>query len=71
MAHAQQIHVAQSGLAEWLKSGVSAAREWISRRRVYNRTVDELSTLTARELSDLGISRSMIHYVARDAAHGK
>jgi uncharacterized protein YjiS (DUF1127 family) len=43
----------------------------IARRRVYDRTVRELSTLTDRELSDLGIVRSLIGAIAREAAYGK
>lgn len=31
----------------------------------YRRTVDELSRLSSRELSDLGLSRSEIPFVAR------
>ncbi|MDE2383963.1 MAG: DUF1127 domain-containing protein [Alphaproteobacteria bacterium] len=34
----------------------------------YNRTVTELQALTNRELSDLGIARSDIARIARDAA---
>ncbi|MFO1032628.1 MAG: DUF1127 domain-containing protein [Hyphomicrobiales bacterium] len=34
----------------------------------YNRTVAELSALTNRELSDLGIARTDIQRVAREAA---
>ena len=34
----------------------------------YNRTVSELNALTNRELSDLGIARSDIQRVARQAA---
>ncbi len=34
----------------------------------YNRTVSELNALTNRELSDLGIARSDIQRVAREAA---
>ncbi|WP_417683922.1 DUF1127 domain-containing protein [Roseibium sp.] len=34
----------------------------------YRRTVDELSRLSRRELSDLGISRNDIKFVARRAA---
>lgn len=33
----------------------------------YNRTVNELSALSNRELSDLGIARGDIHRVAREA----
>lgn len=38
-------------------------RNW----RRYRDTVSELSRLSNRELTDLGISRSDIHYVARKA----
>jgi len=34
----------------------------------YSRTVSELQELSSRELADLGISRSDIHRVAREAA---
>jgi len=39
--------------------------------RVYHRTVAELQQLTTRELSDLGISRSMIRRIAIEAAYGE
>lgn len=39
--------------------------------RVYRDTVAELEQLTTRELSDLGISRSMISDIAIEAAYGK
>ena len=38
-------------------------RNW----RRYRETVSELNRLSNRELTDLGISRSDIHYVARKA----
>lgn len=38
-------------------------RNW----RQYRTTVSELNSLSARELSDLGISRSEIQFVARQA----
>lgn len=40
----------------------------IQRWNRYNRTVSELSHLSNRELADLGISRSDISRVAREAA---
>jgi uncharacterized protein YjiS (DUF1127 family) len=46
---------------EVLKSRISAWKR-------YSRTVSELNALTNRELSDLGISRSDIQRVAREAA---
>ncbi len=37
----------------------------------YRRTVRELSSLSDRALSDLGLSRSMIKGLAREAAYGR
>ncbi len=39
------------------------------RRKVYRTTVNELSVLSTRELSDLGIARSDIRRIAMDAAN--
>lgn len=41
------------------------------RRSVYRQTLAELSALSDRDLSDLGLHRSMITAVAKDAAYGK
>lgn len=35
----------------------------------YSRTVSELEALSNRDLADLGISRSDIHRLAREATH--
>jgi len=42
---------------------VGKFRQW----RSYRRTVNELNSLTSRELDDLGISRGDIPFVARNA----
>ena len=41
-----------------------------ARRAIYRQTVRELSALSNRELTDLGISRGTIHRLAHDAAWG-
>lgn len=41
--------------------------EFIRRWQRYNRTVSELNNLSNRELADLGLSRSDINRVAREA----
>ncbi|MDO5647925.1 DUF1127 domain-containing protein [Paracoccus sp. (in: a-proteobacteria)] len=41
-----------------------------ARRAVYDQTIRELNALTARDLDDLGISRSMITRLAHEAAWG-
>ncbi len=57
------------------KQGVSSLfgriSEALAKRRVYKRTYAELSQLSTRELDDLGISRSMISRLAREAAERK
>lgn len=52
-----------------LFSGVVAKiRDMRRRRAVYTRTLGELSTLTHRDLMDIGIDRADIARVARQAA---
>ncbi len=46
------------------------ADRW-NRYRVYRRTYAELSALSSRELTDLGIGRSTISRLAHEAAYGK
>lgn len=40
--------------------------ERLERRRLYKQTINELSSLTDRELHDIGLSRSMIRSVAEE-----
>ncbi len=42
----------------------------ISNWKRYNRTVTELNALSNRELADLGIARTDIGRIARDAVRG-
>ena len=44
---------------------MSAYRQW----SLYRQTVSELQSLNSRELSDLGISKSMITTVARESVY--
>lgn len=39
--------------------------------RLYNRTLSELRGLSARELSDLGLSQASLRSAAYDAVYGK
>ncbi|KNG95137.1 DUF1127 domain-containing protein [Pseudaestuariivita atlantica] len=50
---------------------VADIRDAWTRRRVYRKTLNELQALSARELNDLGLNRSMLHQVAYEAAYGK
>lgn len=53
-----------SGFSAWIE----AAKTRYVRNRMYRQTVNELSALSARELADLGLHRSMIKRVAAQAA---
>ena len=49
----------------------AALRDMVARwtaYRTYRKTSDELSTLSERELHDLGLNRAMIEQVSRQAA---
>ncbi|WP_085307184.1 DUF1127 domain-containing protein [Planktotalea arctica] len=40
-----------------------------TKRKIFNQTVRELSSLSSRELADLGLNHSMIRRVAYQAAY--
>jgi uncharacterized protein YjiS (DUF1127 family) len=50
---------------------ISRLADALARRRVYRQTYAELSALSTRELTDLGITRSMISRLSYEAAYGK
>lgn len=62
--------LAGHGLRGRLSAMLQQMQENRARRAVYNQTLSELKTLTDRDLSDLGIARSMITRVAYEAAYG-
>lgn len=71
MAYATDIRHADHGLFERAGTLLKAFGEARAKRKVYRATLNELSALDARDLSDLGISRSEIPFLAREAAYGE
>lgn len=71
MAYVNTTRAANNGLADRVGAFVKMVAEAVQRRRVYKLTVRELNGLSSRELSDLGIHRSMITRIALEAAYGK
>ena len=71
MAYVNTTRATQSTLADRLGNFFAAVKAAVVRRRVYDQTVRELRALSDRELTDLGISRSMIDQIATEAAYGK
>lgn len=57
-----------SGIAAHLRRGKEMLRDYMARRALYRQACDELHALTNRELADLGIHRSEIPRIAREAA---
>ncbi|WP_431298867.1 DUF1127 domain-containing protein [Tabrizicola sp. BL-A-41-H6] len=71
MAYVNSTRVARNGLADRFATLNETIRTALRQRRLYTQAVRELSTLSDRELADLGISRLSIADVAREAAYGK
>ena len=65
-------HISRSKLSLFSAPAALAEAAWdrFTQYRVYRKTLVELSMLTRRELADLGLNRSMLQTVARDAAYG-
>ena len=69
MAFIQSQRKLKMSFREALETVVQSAMLNFRRRRLYARTVSELNDLSVRELSDLGLSRSMIRHVAYSAVY--
>ncbi len=71
MAYVNTTRTGTTLIADRLNAVLASLKSAVAQRRVYARTARELSGLTDRDLSDLGIHRSMISEIAREAAYGK
>lgn len=58
--------IALSG--NWISATIASMKARYAQYNKYRETVRELSALSDRALADLGLSRPMIHSLARDAA---
>jgi len=70
MAFATEIHGVNADITGRISAVLKSAKLRFANYRVYRKTIAELSTLSSRELDDLGLSRSMIKRVALEAAYG-
>jgi len=71
MAYANDTLAAGNSLAQRLRSISAGFAERRARYALYRKTQFELSQLTDRDLSDLGVSRLSIDDIAFEAAYGK
>ena len=58
------------GIETVVMTQLSLAQAAFARRRDYNRTFNELSKLSDRELDDMGIGRGQIAVIARVTTEG-
>jgi len=71
MAYATEFSTVQHGLRDRVTAIFNALSEARAQRKVYTRTLDELRSMSDRDLTDLGISAAQIPFIAREAAYGK
>jgi uncharacterized protein YjiS (DUF1127 family) len=71
MAYVNTTRTGNTSVADRLNGVIASLKAAYALRRIYNRTVYELSGLSDRDLADLGVHRSMIAEIAREAAYGK
>lgn len=57
------------GLSFDVLAPFKAIANWFVRQNHYRHTMDELSVLNDRDLKDLGLSRSSLKHVAKQAAN--
>lgn len=69
MAYMNSTRSVQVSFFDRFAAVAAGVKGLITRRRVFNQTLFELSQLSDRDLSDLGLSRANIADLAREAAH--
>jgi uncharacterized protein YjiS (DUF1127 family) len=65
----QRTSIAQGSLWQRLNDLRADLVERLAKYRLYRATLNELGSLTDRDLNDLGLHRAMIESVARQAAY--
>ncbi len=68
MAFINDIQNFEAGLVARMRKSFDMVRRNAIRNKVYRTTLQELNSLSQRELDDLGIARESIQDIARDAA---
>lgn len=68
MAFLTQAHSTTFG--DILAARFAQFKDAAAKRKVYNKTLNELQSLSMRELADLGLNPSMLRRIAYEAAYG-
>ena len=69
MASITDIHTGSNVVARFVET-LRAQAERYAQYRTYRKTLNELTSLSARDLADLGLHRSMLRQVAHEATYG-
>lgn len=70
MAYVNSTRTARFGLSDRIAATVASVKLALQRRAIFQRTLHELNALSDRDLADLGLDRSQIRSIAREAASG-
>jgi uncharacterized protein YjiS (DUF1127 family) len=71
MAFAYTNRAAYGTIGDRFALALKSWKDARNRRALFSQTRDELYSLSDRDLSDMGIHRSMIDALAREAVYGK
>lgn len=70
MAAFAHTSIERAPVSHRIAAAAAAIREAYGRYKTYRATVNELESLSGRELADIGLHRSMIKSIATEAAYG-
>ena len=71
MAYATETRAAGGSLVQKISEFRAHIADRFAKYQTYRETMNELGSLTDRDLADLGLSRGDMHRVAVEAAYGK
>lgn len=71
MAFAATNTASHAPISSWVATTLRTISERIERYNVYRTTVNELDSLSTRDLNDMGIGRHEIRSIALKAAYGE
>lgn len=71
MAHVNTTRSSQATLLSRVLAATAGITAALRQRQVYLTTLRELSSLSDRDMADLGIHRAMITEIAYEAAYGR
>ena len=71
MAYTQTVATTRFDFVARVTAAVADIKAAWNRYQVYSTTLDELQSLSAHELNDLGLNKTMLRSVAYKAAYGR